>query len=204
MVNCKLFSWPNLELKIVSDYHVIETQPDSDSGDGQWGSWKGRQPVILVQSMKSAQSLEAWLSTSDAWMRRTTCPINQDWWSTGQLFCLVQCYNIEYCKYSFFRLTWKCEFTAAIIGAAMCHKYKVRHFVQILFFAEKSSACGVYFCSQGCFTIHPYHCYHPHHIIMIIIIFTLSWSSSSSQCMQRELLFAGDSWLIQCSALTAW
>ena len=35
MVNCKLFSWPNLELKIVSDYHVIETQPDSDSGDGQ-------------------------------------------------------------------------------------------------------------------------------------------------------------------------
>ena len=74
MVNCKLFSWPNLELKIKSVYHVIETQPDSDSGDGQWGSWKGRQPVILVQSMKSAHSLEAWLSTSDAWMRADHLP----------------------------------------------------------------------------------------------------------------------------------
>ena len=158
-------------------------------------SWKGRQPVILVQSMKSAHSLEAWLSTSDAWMRRTTCPINQDWWSTGQLFCLVQCYNIEYCKYSFFRLTWKCEFTAAIIGAAMCHKCKVRHFVQILFFAEiPVHEVYIVVCKDAL----------PFTLIIVITLITSSWSSSSSQCMQRELLFAGDSWLIQCSALPAW
>ena len=74
MVDYELFRLPNLELNIVSVYHVIETQPDSNSGDGQWGSWKGSQPVILVQSMKSAHSLEAWLSTSDAWMRADHLP----------------------------------------------------------------------------------------------------------------------------------